>query len=34
MGKRAIGGSFQLWSWKTSQNFVPFECILCSWISS
>ena len=29
MGKCAIGGSFQLCSYKTSQIFVPFVCILC-----
>jgi len=27
MGKCAIGGSFQLCSCKTFQNFVPFVCI-------
>jgi len=32
MGKCAIGGSFQLCSCKTSQNFVLFVCIICSWI--
>jgi len=34
MGKCAIGGSFQLCSCKILQIFVPFVCILCSWICS
>jgi len=32
MGKCARWGSFQFCSCKTLQNFVPFVCILCSWI--
>jgi len=32
MGKRAKGGRFQVSSYKTLHIFVPFVCILCSWI--
>jgi len=31
-GKMCQWSSFQVSSCKTLQNFVPFVCILCSWI--